>query len=98
MDASAVQRIEALLEQMIQQQEEKLFRLAHRFRSTATIDDLRQPHDCPELDENPVFQFEDGLTPRNLQPSRSNGNMKPSTFFSGAGLRPRQTSVNFRFT
>ena len=61
MDASAIQRIETLLEQMIQQQEEKLFRLAHRFRSTATIDDLRQLHDCPELDENPVFQFEDGL-------------------------------------
>jgi hypothetical protein len=56
-----IERIEMLLEQMIRQQEEKLFMLARRYRSTATIDDLRQPHDVPELDENPAFQFEDGL-------------------------------------
>ena len=52
---------EALLEEMIGSQRERLIALARRIDPTLTAEDLLQPHDHPALQANPDFHFEDGV-------------------------------------
>ncbi len=52
-------RVPALLEEMAAHQRGRIAALAARLRPGLTLDDLKQPHDFPEL-ADPDFHFEDG--------------------------------------
>jgi hypothetical protein len=54
-------RTEKLWDELIQQQERKLLRLAQELRPNVTWDDLLQPQDLPEVANDPTFNYEDGL-------------------------------------
>lgn len=54
-------RIEALLEEMIAVQRERVLALGRRLAPELSPDDLLQPHDHPRLAGNPDFNFEDGV-------------------------------------
>jgi hypothetical protein len=51
---------ESLLESMAAQQENKVLALARRLRPGLTAEDVRNPHDYPELKDSD-FNYEDGL-------------------------------------
>ncbi|HSE63929.1 MAG TPA: hypothetical protein VLG15_10025 [Thermoanaerobaculia bacterium] len=53
--------IEALLEEMIAAQRERVLALGRRLAPELSSDDLLQPHDHPRLAGNPDFNFEDGI-------------------------------------
>lgn len=53
--------IEALLEEMIAAQRERVLALGRRLAPELSPDDLLQPHDNPRLAGNPDFNFEDGV-------------------------------------
>jgi hypothetical protein len=53
--------IDALLEELIDRQREKILALARRIDPRLTADDLFQPHDHARLASHPGYQFEDGL-------------------------------------
>ena len=55
------ERVMALLDQMIEQQREKVLRIGQRLNPRLTPDDLLNPFDWPEVANNPQFNFEDGL-------------------------------------
>jgi hypothetical protein len=50
-----------LFERMISQQQAKVLRLAREVIPHITPEELRNPHDFPQLKEHPTFEFEDGL-------------------------------------
>lgn len=50
-----------LFERMISQQQAKVLRLAREAVPNITPEELRNPHDFPELKEHPTFEFEDGI-------------------------------------
>jgi hypothetical protein len=50
-----------LFEKMISQQQAKVLRLAREVVPHITPEELRNPHDFPQLREHPYFEFEDGL-------------------------------------
>ncbi|MBJ6765354.1 hypothetical protein DRW03_26460 [Corallococcus sp. H22C18031201] len=50
-----------LYERMISQQQAKVLRLAREAVPNMTPEELRNPHDFPELKEHPTFEFEDGI-------------------------------------
>jgi hypothetical protein len=50
-----------LFEGMITQQQAKVLRLAREVVPNITPEELRNPHDFPQLKEHPSFEFEDGL-------------------------------------
>lgn len=50
-----------LYERMISQQQAKVLRLARDVVPNITPEELRNPHDFPELKEHPTFEFEDGI-------------------------------------
>jgi hypothetical protein len=52
---------EKLWDELILQQEKKLLRLAQELRPNVTWDDLLQPQDMPEIVQDQVFNYEDGL-------------------------------------
>jgi hypothetical protein len=52
---------EKLWDELIQQQETKLLKLARELRPNVTWDDLLQPQDLPEVAGDPTFNYEDGL-------------------------------------
>ena len=53
--------LDALLEQMIADQRERLLALARRLEPDLGPDDVLQPHDHPKLAASPDFNFEDGI-------------------------------------
>lgn len=53
--------LDRLLYQMIEQQERRLLQLARRSVSDLTPEDLRNPQDFPQLNADPVFNYEDGI-------------------------------------
>ena len=53
--------IATMLSALIAQQEAKLAAYATRINPRLTADDLRQPHDFPELAGDPGFNYEDGI-------------------------------------
>ena len=59
--SAETQSVEALLEEMISSQRERLRSLAMRIAPHLTEDDLLQPHDHREIRNHPDFQFEDGI-------------------------------------
>jgi len=54
-----VRRVYALLDQMEQTQRDKVLTLARRILPHLTAEDIRNPHDFPDL-EDPDWHFEDG--------------------------------------
>jgi hypothetical protein len=52
--------VEALLVSMEELQLKKVVDLARRLRPDLTLEDLRNPHDFPELDDND-WHYEDGV-------------------------------------
>jgi hypothetical protein len=52
---------EGLFAGMIQQQREKVLRLARDVVPTIGPEDVLNPHDFPQLHDHPSFEFEDGL-------------------------------------
>lgn len=52
---------EPLLNELITQQEERLFKLAKKIVPHITRDDLLQPNDFPKLENHPFFRYEEGI-------------------------------------
>lgn len=52
---------EALFEELINQQEERVFKLAEKIIPHITRDDILQPNDFPELENHPYFRYEEGI-------------------------------------
>ena len=55
------ENLDALLEEMIADQRERLLALARRLEPDLGPDDVLQPHDHPKLAASPDFNFEDGI-------------------------------------
>ena len=54
------QEIDGLLDEMEQLQIQKVFDLARRLKPGLTLEDMRNPHDFPELGDND-WHYEDGI-------------------------------------
>jgi hypothetical protein len=52
---------EALFEELISQQEERVYKLAEKIIPNITRDDVLQPNDFPELENHPYFRYEEGV-------------------------------------
>jgi hypothetical protein len=57
--AELLRRVFALLDQMERAQADKVVDLARRLKPGLTAEDIRNPHDFPDLDD-PDWHFEDG--------------------------------------
>jgi hypothetical protein len=57
--AELLRRIHQLLDQMERAQADKVVALARRLKPGLTAEDVRNPHDFPDLDD-PDWHFEDG--------------------------------------
>ncbi len=53
--------MEALFEEMVMQQEERVFKLAQRIIPNITKEDMLQPNDFPVLENHPLFRYEEGV-------------------------------------
>lgn len=58
-DRQLFQRILTLIEAMEENQHRKVVDLARRLKPNLTAEDIRNPHDFPDLDD-PDWHFEDG--------------------------------------
>lgn len=52
---------EELFDELIGQQEEKVFKLAQKIIPHITRDDILQPNDFPALENHPYFRYEEGV-------------------------------------
>lgn len=50
-----------LFEELIQQQEEKVFKFAQKIIPNITREDILQPNDFPALENHPLFRYEEGV-------------------------------------
>ncbi len=50
-----------LMDDLIDYQRERVWKIARRLNPSLTAEDIRNPHDYPEVSENPHFNFEDGI-------------------------------------
>jgi len=50
-----------ILEEMIVSQEEKVYSMGGKIIPQLTRDDLLQPNDFPELENHPLFRYEEGV-------------------------------------
>jgi hypothetical protein len=57
--AELLRRVSSLLDEMEAAQAEKVIALARRLKPGLTAEDIRNPHDFPDLDD-PDWHFEDG--------------------------------------
>ncbi len=53
--------IEQLLDQLIEEQNQRLLSCANDLLPHVTQDDLLQPNDFPELEHHPFFRYEEGV-------------------------------------
>jgi hypothetical protein len=53
--------VDKLMLEMIAQQEEKVLEMARQIHPGLTSEDIRNPHDFPDLVENGIWNFEDGI-------------------------------------
>jgi hypothetical protein len=60
MSATTWHEVEALVGEVQSLQRSKVLELARRLRPGLTLEDLRNPHDFPELGD-PDWQYEDGV-------------------------------------
>lgn len=54
-------QVETLIEELIQDQKDKLLKLGRRLIPGLTSDDILQPNDFPDLENHPHFRYEEGL-------------------------------------
>jgi hypothetical protein len=52
---------ESVIEKMVEQQRNKLLKLAREIIPGATPEDIRNPQDFPQLLNDPLFNYEDGV-------------------------------------
>lgn len=52
---------EKVFDEMIQLQEEKVFKLAQKIVPRITREDILQPNDFSELENHPHFRYEEGV-------------------------------------
>lgn len=52
---------EALLHEMAEMQRKKLLEIARYIVPNITSEDILQPNDFPELENHPVFRYEEGI-------------------------------------
>jgi len=57
----ALQLIDSLMLEMIAQQENKVLGMALVIHPGVTTEDIRNPHDFPDLIQNGIWNFEDGI-------------------------------------
>lgn len=50
-----------LLEEIAEVQYKKLYKMGSLIRPNLTEEDLLQPNDYPELENNPLFRYEEGV-------------------------------------
>jgi len=55
------EKLHALLDQLIEQQEERLLTCGRAFVPHLTSEDVLQPFDYPELEQSPHFRYEEGM-------------------------------------
>lgn len=55
-----IHELEELLSRMEELQSKKVFDLARRLKPGLTLEDIKNPHDFPELDDND-WHYEDGI-------------------------------------
>lgn len=60
-DSHVLDELDRLFQELIRQQHAKVGLLARRHNPRFTDDDLEQPHDYPELVNDPAWQYEDGI-------------------------------------
>ena len=53
--------LEALFDELLAYQEEKLLSCATSIVPQATSDDILQPNDFPKLENHPFFRYEEGI-------------------------------------
>ena len=53
--------LEALFDELLASQEEKLLSCASSIVPQVTSDDILQPNDYPELETHPYFRYEEGV-------------------------------------
>lgn len=53
--------MEQLFEELILVQQKKVLTVAERIIGRVTADDLLQPNDFPELENHPLFRYEEGV-------------------------------------
>lgn len=53
--------MEKLFDELVEGQRKKLLNFARKVIPFATPDDLLQPNDFPELEQNPLFRYEEGV-------------------------------------
>ncbi|MGE3954254.1 MAG: hypothetical protein AB7F31_03525 [Parachlamydiales bacterium] len=51
----------ALLDELAEGQQKKVLALGQKIRPNLTSEDALQPNDYPELEENPLFRYEEGV-------------------------------------
>jgi hypothetical protein len=56
-----VEKLEQLFEELVKGQKAKLLLLAKRIIPHITEEDLLQPNDFPELENHPLFRYEEGV-------------------------------------
>ena len=55
------EKMDQLLQELIDGQQKTLLQLARRIVPNATSDDILQPNDFPELENHPHFRYEEGV-------------------------------------
>lgn len=58
---STSENTERMLKEMIAQQHQKLLKLSQEIIPDITPEDMRNPQDFPELINDPIFNYEDGI-------------------------------------
>jgi hypothetical protein len=53
--------MENLFEELVEEQRKKLLKFARQLVPHITPDDLLQPNDFPELEQHPLFRYEEGV-------------------------------------
>ncbi len=53
--------MEQLFEELVSQQQEKVFKFAQKIIPHITKEDVLQPNDFPELENHPLFRYEEGV-------------------------------------
>jgi hypothetical protein len=54
-------KMEDVFEELVEQQREKLLKIARQLVPCITADDILQPNDFPELEQHPFFRYEEGV-------------------------------------
>lgn len=56
-----MQTVFDLMEELVEFQQKKLLKVGKEIVPHVTLDDLLQPNDFPELENHPIFRYEEGV-------------------------------------